>query len=277
MKRILVPTDFSETSKNAFIHALEMAKLFKAELVLLHTFHLPVVDTQFMPFNYATLYETIELTNFEQFRDDIQKLRAIMYERNLDTIVMNHVLMDGDLVHNIQKVIKQEHIDFLIMGTEGASGWIDSFIGTNTGSVITDVAIPVLSIPFESKFKKIETIAFTTRFRTKDIEALTKIMVIANKMRAKVKCLYVKTADADVSEEQIKRWQSRFEDEESLQFFVIPNENVEETIEDFLTSQEIDLLAMLTYKRSFFTSIFTTTTTQHLSYHLKTPILALHE
>jgi hypothetical protein len=62
-----------------------------------------------------------------------------------------------------------------------------------------------------------------------------------------------------------------------LQFFIIPNEDVKETIEDFLVSQEIDMLAMLTYKRNFFVSLFTTTTTQKLSYYLPTPILAFHE
>ena len=129
----------------------------------------------------------------------------------------------------------------------------------------------------ESKFKKIETIAFTTRFRKKDIEALNKVLLFAKKVNAQVKCLYVKTSNSDVTDEAIKRWQSHFEDENRLQFFIIPHEDVNETIEDFLLGQGIDLLAMLTYKRNFFVKLFTSTTTQKLSYFLKTPILALHE
>jgi hypothetical protein len=45
MKRILFPTDFSAT--NAFIHALQFAKIVQGELVLLHAFELPVFDNQF--------------------------------------------------------------------------------------------------------------------------------------------------------------------------------------------------------------------------------------
>jgi nucleotide-binding universal stress UspA family protein len=92
-----------------------------------------------------------------------------------------------------------------------------------------------------------------------------------------VKCLHVKTSDSDVNTDTINRWKSHFDDEENLQFFIIPSDDVKQTIEDFLVTQDIDLLAMLTYKRNFFEGLFTNTTTQKLSYHLKTPILAFHE
>jgi nucleotide-binding universal stress UspA family protein len=277
MKKILVPLDFSETSENAFVYALEMAKLFKAELLLLHTFELPIVDSQAMPINYATLYESLEMANFDHFKEEMPKLHALAEEHKAIHINMRHIMMDGELVYSIKNVIKQENIDFVVMGTNGASGWLDSFIGTNTASVISDVSVPVLSVPLAAKFEKIETIAFTTRFRHKDIEALVKVLMLAKKMHAQVKCLYVKTAHSDVNTDTILRWQSHFEDEEHLQFFVIPNEDVNATIEDFLVDQDIDILAMLTYKRNFFVELFTTTTTQKLAQSLHTPILALHE
>lgn len=277
MKKILVPVDFSEASDNAFVYALEMAKRLKADLVLLHTFEIPIVDSQAMPINYATIYDTVELTNLEHFKEKMPKLHAIAEERNRNHIAMSHIMMDGDLLVSIKKVIAQEDIDMVVMGTNGAEGWWDSFIGTNTGAVITGVSVPVLSVPAGAKFQKIENIAFTTRFRKKDIEALIKVLFFAKRFHAKVKCLYVKTPNSDVTEDTVRRWQSHFEDEDNLQFFIVPNENVLETIEDFLVSQEVDMLAMLTYKRNFFVELFTKTTTQQLSYHLPTPILAFHE
>jgi nucleotide-binding universal stress UspA family protein len=277
MKKILIPLDFSETSDNAFVYALEMAKLLKAELVLLHTFEIPVVDTQGLAFNYATVYNSVELANFEHFREKLPKLRNIALERNLDHISLNHILMNGDLLYSIKKVVSEENIDIVVMGTNGAEGLMASLVGTNTGSVIKNVGVPVLSVPAEAKFEQIKTIAFTTRFRKKDIEALIKVLFYAKKFRAKVKCLYVKTSNSDVNSEIVNRWKSHFEDEEDLQFFVIPNDDVPCTIEDFLDNQNVDMLAMLTYKRNFFAALFTTTTTQKLSYYLRTPILALHE
>ena len=276
MKKILMPTDFSETSDNAFVYALEMARVLRSELVLLHTFDLPIVDSQAIPINYGLIYETIELNNFEHFKEYLPKLRELAKERNLENIAMNHILMDGDLISNIKKVVIQENIDFVVMGTKGAHGWSEVFLGTNTGSVLKGVSVPVLCVPLKSKFEKIETIAFTTRYRKNDIDALIKVLKIAKKLHAKVKCLYVITANSDVTNEQMKRWESHFEDE-PIDFFVIPSDNVEQTIEDFLVDQGIDVLAMLTYKRNFFVALFGRTLTQKLSFHLKTPILVLHE
>jgi nucleotide-binding universal stress UspA family protein len=276
MKKILLPTDFSETSDNAFIYALEMARILNAELVLLHTFDLPITDSQAIPVSFGLIYETIELKNFDHFKEHLPKLRELAAQRNLDNIDMKHILMDGDLISNIKKVVTQENIDFVVMGTKGTSGWSEVFFGTNTGSVIEGVSVPVLCVPLEATFVKIESIAFTTRYRKKDIVALNKVLIIAKKLHAKVKCLYVKTSDSDVTQDEMKRWESHFE-EEPIQFFVLPSDHVEQTIEDFLIDQGIDVLAMLTYKRNFFVALFSHTLTQKLSFHLRTPILVMHE
>ena len=274
MKKILFPTDFSEVANNAFVHALEFAKVVHAELVLLHTFELPVYDNQFFPENYAVIYDSLELSQFDAFKDETPKLRAIAEEHHLDKIKMTHRLMDGDLLSNIRKSIKEDKIDFVIMGTSGATGWEAFFVGTNTGSVITEIDIPMLCVPLEAKFKKIKTIGFTTRFRTKDKKALKTVLDIAKKTNAKVKCLYVKTSSSDVSKETIEKWEAEFM-QEPIEFFVITSDAVKETILDFILYKEIDVLTMLTYKRGFFEGIFKPSLTKKMATNFEIPILAI--
>jgi nucleotide-binding universal stress UspA family protein len=276
MKKILFPTDFSQVANNAFVHALEFAKIVQGELILLHTFDLPVYDNQFFPENYNVIFDSLQLSQFEMFKDEIPKLRAIAEERNLDKIKISHRLMDGNLIYNIKKSIKEDHIDFVIMGTSGATGWEAFFMGTNTGSVISAVEVPVLSVPFEAKFKKIETIGFTTRYRAKDKKALRDVLIIAKKTNARVKCIYVKTSESDVSESRIERWEKEFEDQ-PIQFSVISSEDVKATILDFIQFKEIDVLAMLTYKRNFFVELFKPSLTEKFSNSASIPILAMHE
>lgn len=253
-----------------------MAKIVKGELILLHTFELPIVDNQFFPENYQTLFDTIELSKFDRFKDELQALRAIAEERNLGHIKLSHRLMDGSLIYNIKECIKLDKIDFVVMGTSGATGWKEMFMGTNTGEVITSIGVPVLSVPLEAKFTKIETIGFTTRFREKDREALKQIIAIAQKTNAKVKCLYVNTKESDNTEATFDNWKDHFKNE-PVNFFILPSDEVKETILEFITSQEIDILAMLTYKRSFFESLFSSSFTEKMSYISDIPILALHE
>lgn len=276
MKKILFPTDFSNVANNAFVHALGLAKLVHGELILLHTYELPIVDNQFAPQNYKEVFDSLELSNFDRFKDEIPKLRDIAAAHNFEDIKMSHMLMDGDLIYNLKEIIKSETIDFVVMGTSGASGWKEMFLGTNTGEAIANLSVPVLSIPETATYSKIETIGFTTRFREKDKAALSKVIKIAKAAGAMVKCLYVETKNSDNTEATYKDWEDHFKDE-PVQFFIIPSEKVNETIEEFIVHQDIDVLAMLTYKRSFFQWLFTTSFTEKMSYHCNIPILALHE
>ena len=276
MKKILFPTDFSDVANNAFIHALEFAKKVKGELVLLHTFELPIYDSQYFPANYNVIFESLQLAEFDMFKDEIAKLRAIAKDRQLDEIRISHRLMDGNLIYNIKRAIKEEEIKFVVMGTSGASGWEAFFLGTNAGSVISTINVPVLCVPLEAKFKKIQTIGFTTRYRVKDRKALKDVLKIARKMEADVKCLYVKTENSDVSEDTIKHWEKEFLGE-PVQFFVTLSEDVKATILDFALFKDIDMLAMLTYKRNFFVDLFNPSLTKNITNNSNVPILAVHE
>ena len=276
MKKILFPTDFSNTAYNAYVHALGLAKLIHGELILLHTYQLPIIDSQFAPQNYKVIYDLVELSNFDRFQEEVPKLRQLAIENNFEHIKTSHLLMDGDLIFGINEVIQKEAIDFVVIGTSGASGWKELFIGTNTGEAIANLTVPVLSIPENAKYSKIDTIGFTTRFRDKDKIALTRVLKIAKLAGAIVKCLYVQTEDSDNSLKTYLEWEAYFKNE-PVQFFIIPSEEVKQTIEDFITHQNIDILTMLTYKRNFFEWMFTTSLTEKMSYNCAIPILAMQE
>ena len=276
MKKILFPTDFSDAATNAFVHALEFAKIVNAELILLHTFEIPVYDSQFFPENYATIYSSIELAKFEMFKDEIPKLRTIAVERKLEDIVIKHRLVDGDLLYNLKSAIAEDQIDFVIMGTTGVSDWTKFFLGSNTSSVISGVEVPVLCVPADANFKRIKTIGFTTRYREKDKKELKKVLKIAGKTNAKVKSLYVKTSGSDVSNETIKEWENEFANE-NIEFLVLPSDEVKETILDFILYKDIDILTTITHKRSFFEGIFDSGFSKKITKEVSIPVLIMHE
>ena len=240
MKKILFPTDFSSVATNAFIHALGLAKLIHGELILLHTYELPIVDNQFAPQNYKEVFDTLELIKFERFKDEVPKLRQIAIENNCEHIKLSHILMDGDLMYNIKEIIKDNPINYVVMGTSGASGWKEMFLGTNTGEAISNLTIPILSIPETAKYTKIETIGFTTRFREKDKVALTNVLKIAKLAGAMVKCLYVQTKDSDNTPATFKEWEDHFK-KEPVQFFILPSEDINKTIEESAKALEEEL------------------------------------
>jgi nucleotide-binding universal stress UspA family protein len=274
MKKILFPTDFSEVAANAFVHALHLANVVDGELVLLHTFQLPIVDGQFTLDNYYMIYESMQLAEFDAFKEEIPKLRSIAEKEGLTNIKITHRLMDGDLVTTIQNAIKEENINFVVMGTTGATGWETFFVGSNTGAVLSAVSVPVLSVPITAIYQKIKNIGFTTKFRDKDKKALELVCSIAKKTKSQIKCLYVKTRHSDVKPETIKEWEVHFAND-PVQFTILPLDDVQGTIIDFVSLKHIDVLAMVTYKRNFFAELFSPSLTRKFSDYSEIPILAL--
>ena len=276
MKKILFPTDFSKTANNAFVYALEMAKFIKAELIVLHVYDLPPVSYEGYPTYVADVYESIELSNFENFKDQVPLLRKIAEEHNLDSIQMSHVLEQGDLIGVMKRIVKDEKIDLIVMGTSGATGLKELFLGSNAGTVIEKIPILSLTVPNKAKFDKIKKIGLTTRYSRKDKIALKQVLEFATQINAKVKCLYVRTFDSNIKQTVIDKWKQDFKNQ-PVEFFIIPSEDVKGTIADFLIQKDIDILAMLSYKHNFFDNLLGKSLIKTFAFESDFPILALHE
>lgn len=275
MKRILFPTDFSEVATNAFVYALELAKLVQAELLVLHSYDLIPMDDQFFPENFNEIYDSVELANFEQFKEEIPKLRAIMEKHQMEHVKMTHRLMEGDLVANIKKSIQEDKIDYLVMGTSSDREWEALFAGSNSGSVILGLDVPMFCVPFGVKFNQIKNIGYVNHYTPKDKEILGKVLNIAKMTNATVKSLYVRTSKSELDAETKKRWEENFKGE-PVTFFEIRNDEIKQMTLDFVSHQEIDVLTMLTYKNNIFEGMFVPNYAKKNASEIEIPILVIH-
>lgn len=277
MKQILFPTDFSEAANTAFIYALRFADSFNAELVILHVYDLPIVETTMMPETATEIFDIVEMNQFESFRDELPKMHKLAENRKLGHVPMRNILLYGDVVYNINKVCKEEDIDMVVMGTSGASGLKETFIGSVTASVIANVKVPVLGIPAEADYHPIKSMAFTTQYRDKDNDSLKRALEIADKFGARLQCIYIKNPDdpSDL-EEKINEWKAYYRGR-NIDFFNIAGDHIEQTLLDFIESQQIGLLVMRAHKRNFFESLFHRSLTKKMAYHSKVPLLVYHE
>lgn len=275
MKRILFPTDFSKVATNAFVHALEFVNAVNGEIILLHSYDLPPMDDQFFPENFKEVYDTVELAHFDLFKDEIPKLRAIIEEHQFTNIKMTHRLMEGNLAENIKKSIEEDAIDMVIMGTSGAAEWEALFAGSNSGSVILGLSVPMLCIPDDVKHKKIKDIGFITHYRSEDKKALHTTLEIAKSLKAKIKCLYIKNDHSKVTTDTLKEWNDEFNNE-PITFFTIQSEQIKQVTLDFIKEQGIEVLSMLTYRNSFFEAMFIPNYSKKTSSDIQIPVLAIH-
>lgn len=275
MKTILVPTDFSDAANDASLFALELAKKNEAKVLLLHTYSLPIVDVQSGVLSANMLYSSVDLDEFELFKENNKKLEELAYSKGLEAVEIHHKIVLGELSVSINQCVKEEKVDFIIMATSGDDDWFSKIMGTNTDSVILTANVPTLVLPEGCNTKELETIGFTTRFREKDREPFAQTVNLANKLGWSVKCLHVINSENEVSEDIINSWRKEFENEK-VSFILNKSENVVDAIEYFINHYQIDLLGMVTYKRDFFTELFTKRLTQKMTHRVHIPVLVFH-
>ena len=83
MKKILFPTDFSETANNALLYALSLAESQDATVYVLHVYELPIINGGISAGLVQNVYDTVKFGQFENFKDNIPQLRKIAEENGL--------------------------------------------------------------------------------------------------------------------------------------------------------------------------------------------------
>ncbi len=144
--KILVPTDFSDTSLQALDHAIYVAKLNKATITLIHVFEsaFPHLKSLQYPDSVYTNLATYEKEILKQGKDRLNKLVEKIRKKN--SITINAVMSTGWIKEDIIQTSEKIKADIIIMGTHGVKGVRELIIGSNTFRVVNEAKCPVLSI-----------------------------------------------------------------------------------------------------------------------------------
>lgn len=143
LKRILVPTDFSEFSKPALAYACALAARFESELHLLHVVQDPAV---YVPDPTMITMEAIQEQS-EELRAAAMLALAKLPEGDWD----NGVPVVRDARHGspfleILRYARDEDIDLIVIGTHGRTGLKHVFIGSQAERVVRKAPCPVLTV-----------------------------------------------------------------------------------------------------------------------------------
>ena len=276
MKKILFPTDFSEASINAFIYALKLADSIKGEIITLHVYDVPQVGYNNVPGVLNEIYDIVELGNFENYKDQIPFLRRIAEQNNMEHIKISNVLDNGNLISKTVKIVKDEDIDYVVMGTKGATSLKETFLGTATTKVMNATKAIVFAIPENCKYKQIKKILFLTKYNYEDIKVLKKVVEFATVFEAHIDCLHVKSPHQKDNDTFKEEWHKIAKDQD-ITLHTISNNDVEGIVLEFIDLNEIDMITMHVYHKNFFKKLFQVSLSKKLAFHVNIPILAIPE
>lgn len=139
IKKVLVPIDFSDYSKSALKYAVNFAKLFNAEIILIY-----VVEPVIYPPDFSMGQIAMPSLNTEwdeRAKDELDKLAKSEISTSVKTI-----LKTGKPFVEIIETAKEENIDLIIIATHGHTGVEHILFGSTAEKVVRKAPCPVLTL-----------------------------------------------------------------------------------------------------------------------------------
>lgn len=278
MKNILFPTDFSEASDKAFIYALHLADKWKATITTLHIYQKPQLKSMSLPHTLEDFYGSFDLYELEGYRDYIPRLMESVNSNGFRHIEIQHILEQGEVKEKIIELAKREAADLIVMGTTGARGLKGVLLGSVAGAMLIDAPCPVLAVPKDNVFDgELDQIAFTTSYRDDEKGGLELLRKLTADFSPEIHCVNVDLAHTHEIHNPMEEWKMGIEADENLHFEILDGTDLYKAMTVFMDKNHIDMITMVTHKRSWLQELFTYSHAKKMSYHSKTPVLALPE
>jgi nucleotide-binding universal stress UspA family protein len=276
IQRILVPVDFLPASERAIEYGAYLAKTFSAEIFLLHILENPKayppgwfsnksqdMDTQFI--------RKKVLKKLNEYSQNIRK--------NYD-VVLKTVLTIRKPASKITKAALDHNINLIVMGTHGASGFEEFFIGHTTHKVVNISPCPVITIREGFKATGIKSIVLPIDESLHSRQKVHNLITIAEKCKSTVHILGVirSKEKSDVAKFNIKLNSVEKQIKKAKVNYTLKITNgANVAIETMKYAQKVNaqLLAIMTDHESNITGGFMGAFAQQIINHSPVPVLSI--
>lgn len=268
MKRILVPTDFSENAANALQYAVELAKAFKGEITLLHA--------------YQTMKRSDMMVSIaDMLQREAEEAMAKLAKKIPEEVVFQTKVLRGEPIRLIEDMTKRMGFDLIVMGTQGASGLKKVFIGSTAGGVMRNTAIPILAVPAAFSYRPVRKIVFAVAdIRLSGAEAVQPLIELVRRLNAEVKVYHHAKASEESGQEKLIQAVDWLKGVPYTLHFEVDEDHINENIASFVESVDADMLCMIRRTRGqigFFERIFESSVTMTHVFNCKAPLLILRD
>lgn len=276
MQKILLPTDFSDNSYKAIGYAMQLFKEQDCTFYLLHTYTPAIYQAEYvmhapMQVGLGDFYQSNSMEQLGKLQDKI-----ITEFNNPKHKFIIHAAFNL-LVDEISETVKNENIDFVVMGTQGASGAKEIFFGTNTIHVIKKCTCPVIAVPVNNEHSLPKNILFPTDYevpyQNEQFEGLNKIV---NMHRSKLMVLHISTnyeLDPEQSKNKLKL--EKIFKGVKLEFHDVADQGVISAINGFQVDNDVDFLVMVQNKRTFLERLFMEPVIDKIGFHVTIPFMVI--
>jgi len=271
MKTLLVPTDFSTNAKHALVFANNLAQSMKAKIILMYVYTPSAGRYNMISGVLADEIADAKLVIGKKLKNLAAKTVTVKCETRFEV---------GDTVAEIAEVAEKNNVSMVVMGTHGASGLKKILFGSNTSKLISKVSVPVLTIPFRYRFKKIDKLIYASNLKNPEPE-VKRLLPIAKVMNVGVEVLYLdygwtEGAGADQKfadlAKKIKNKTLSFKKQK-----VSMEEKMVDALKRYAGKNKNAIMAMFPEEKSFLDNLLLSSRTEDLANGLKSPLISIRK
>ncbi len=286
IRRILVPVDFSEYSKNACLYALNIARKLKADIKILHVYYAPIVDL--VPITDAYSIQVDMDINLREMESNARKallsfvndIKKEAMDNEMDKVKIGYSLREGIIEDEIARMAKDYKPGIIVVGTKGKGEKQSDIIGSVVYRVLDRTRVPVLAIPEQSAYdhtKQVKNIAYATDFDDSDFVAIRRLLSIVSEFKVKIHCIHLskntpKTWD-ELKMDNVKDYFRKVHKGIEVHCHMLEGEDDIEALESFVEKHQIDIFSMVNRKRGLLARLFNPDITRKLIYQGTIPLL----
>jgi nucleotide-binding universal stress UspA family protein len=274
IKRILVPTDFSENARTAYEYAIDLAEKHKASIDVVHIYT-PVDDgiPMIAPDRVSSIELKTQLTDFvtHSIEDDDDEGYISMRK-----VKVNAELKFGSVSDTIIDLSKKDY-DLVVMGSVGTGSFAEIVFGSVTTKVAQDAFCPVLVVPKNSRFHDIKNLLYACDFKHKSFKHPALIAEVATLFKSKIDLVYVKDKDGKSENyaQDLSDMQAVFTTQAPLltvKTHIIEEEDVFYGLNQFAEEHKTDMVVLITKHYSFLEKAFRSSVTKAMAMYTKLPL-----
>ena len=276
MKTFIVPTDFSDTSKNAARYAARLTEQVPDSRIILYN----VYD------NIETGSDSSVVYNDHEARKTIMELALESVKTEMNSVAPNANITclaeeKSSFIDSLEKLASQQGASLIIMGITGATRLAQIFIGSNTLNMVNKNVCPVMIVPPAAEFTGVKNVALTSDF--KEVEETTPVNALRTVLDIFKPFIHVVNVDSEHYVEVTEEYKTERAKLETIlagydtEYYFIRQFDFIEAINQFVADYKIDMIFTVPKKHSFVGGLFKSSHTKKLAYHSHVPLVAVHE
>jgi nucleotide-binding universal stress UspA family protein len=276
IQKILVPIDFSSTSIIAFEHAVNLAKKFNASLYLLHV----IEKNLFMHDIFLPETKMVNVDNLFSISED--KLNELSQSALHDAAISSEVIVKhGKVSKEIVLTADEIQADVIVMGTHGASGMEEFFIGSNAERVVVNAKCPVLTIHENARIPQYANIILPVDNSSASRQKLAHAVFIASQYNSKIHVLGLLSDENDQEHSKLFKLKidqvNEYLEKNNInhESTIIPSTNHSDTIMRFSEERNGDLIIIMTEQELDGPGIFLGVAAQRIVNHSDIPVMSI--